>query len=160
VLLDAVARLPGDAVALLVGEGGLRGELEARVAAAPALRSRVRLCGHADDMPAALMLADVVVHASTDPEAFGRTVIEAQAMARPVIASDLGAPRETVEEGVTGWRVAPGDPEALAAAIARALALPAAERAAMGERARAAVLARYTTRAMQEATLAVYRELP
>jgi glycosyltransferase involved in cell wall biosynthesis len=42
--------------------------------------------------PAALMLADVVIHASTDAEAFGRTVIEAQAMARPVIASDLGAP--------------------------------------------------------------------
>ncbi len=81
-------------------------------------------------------------------------------MARPVIASDLGAPRETVEEGVTGWRVKPGNPAALAAAIARALALPAAERAAMGERARTAVLARYTTRAMQEATLAVYRELP
>ena len=48
----------------------------------------------------------------------------------------------------------------LAAAIARALALPPSGRAAMGERARAAVLARYTTRAMQEATLAVYRELP
>jgi glycosyltransferase involved in cell wall biosynthesis len=158
VLLDAMARLPGDALALLVGEGGLRGELEARIGAL-GLGERVRLCGHAEDMPAALLLADVVVHASTDPEAFGRTVIEAQAMARPVVASDLGAPRETVEEGVTGWRVRPGDPEALAAAIRRALALPPAERAAMGERARAAVLARYTTRAMQDATLAVYREL-
>jgi len=159
VLLDAMARLPGDAVALLVGEGGLRRELEARIAGL-GLTGRARLCGHADDMPAALLLADVVVHASTDPEAFGRTVIEAQAMARPVIASDLGAPRETVEEGITGWRVKPGDPAALAGAVARALALPSAERAAIGGRARAAVLARYTTRAMQEATLAVYRELP
>lgn len=158
VLLDAMARLPGDVLALLVGEGGLRQTLETRIAEL-GLGDRVRLCGHAEDMPAALLLADVAVHASTDPEAFGRTVVEAQAMARPVVASDLGAPRETVEEGVTGWRVAPGDPDALAAAIARALALPAAERAAMGERARAAVLARYTTRAMQEATLAVYREL-
>ena len=65
---------------------------------------------------AALLLGDVVVHASTDAEAFGRTVIEAQAMARPVIAADLGGPRETVQEGVTGWRVPPGDPAALAAA--------------------------------------------
>ena len=158
VLLDAMARLPGDAVALLVGEGGFRRALEARIGEL-GLGERVRLCGHADDMPAALLLADVAVHASTDPEAFGRTVIEAQAMARPVIASDLGAPRETVDEGATGWRVPPGDPAALAAAIARALALPTAERAAMGERARAAVLERYTTRAMQDATLAVYREL-
>ena len=76
-------------------------------------------------MPAALMLADVVVHASTEPEAFGRVVIEAQAMGRPVIASDLGGPVETVEHGVTGWRVPPGDPRALAAAIEAALALPA-----------------------------------
>ncbi len=159
VLLDAMARLPGNALALLVGDGGLRRALAAR-AADLGIGDRVRLCGHVEDMPAALLLADVVVHASTDPEAFGRTVIEAQAMARPVIASDLGAPRETVEEGVTGWRVEPGDPAALAQAIARALALPAGERAAMGERGRAAVLARYTTRAMQEATLAVYRELP
>jgi glycosyltransferase involved in cell wall biosynthesis len=159
VLLDAVARLPGNALALLVGDGGLRRALEARIGEL-GLGDRARLCGHVEDMPAALLLADVVVHASTDPEAFGRTVIEAQAMARPVIASDLGAPRETVEEGVTGWRVEPGNPAALAAAIARALALPAGERAAMGERARAAVLGRYTTRAMQEATLAVYRELP
>jgi glycosyltransferase involved in cell wall biosynthesis len=159
VLLDAMASLPGDAIALLVGEGGLRRVLEARIGEL-GLGERVRLCGHAEDVPAALLLADVAVHASTDPEAFGRTVIEAQAMARPVIASDLGAPRETVEEGMTGWRVKPGDPAALAEAIARALALPAAERAAMGARARTAVLARYTTRAMQGATLAVYRELP
>ena len=84
------------------------------------------------------MLANVVIHASTDAEAFGRTVIEAQAMARPVIASDLGAPRETVAEGVTGWRTPPGDAAALADAIGKALAQPHAERAALGARARAA----------------------
>jgi glycosyltransferase involved in cell wall biosynthesis len=119
----------------------------------------VRLVGHADDMPAALLLADIVVHASTDPEAFGRTVIEAQAMARPVAAADLGAPRETVEQGVTGWRVTPGNPAALAATLRAALAMPPEARAAIGARARAHVLAHYTTRAMQEATLEVYREL-
>ncbi len=75
---------------------------------------RVRLVGHCDDMPAALMLADVVVNASTEPEAFGRVVIEAQAMARPVIATDHGGAVETVEHGVTGWRVPPGDADALA----------------------------------------------
>ncbi|MDI3309795.1 MAG: glycosyltransferase family 4 protein [Acetobacteraceae bacterium] len=160
VLLEAMARLPGEAIALLVGDGNgrFRQELAAR-AAALGLGDRIRLCGHTEDMPAALLLADLVVHTSTDPEAFGRTVIEAQAMARPVIASDLGAPRETVEEGVTGWRVPPGDPAALAAAIAAALALPPEAREAIGQRGRAHVLAHYTTQAMQEATLAVYREL-
>ena len=120
---------------------------------------RLRLVGHVDDMASALLLADVVVHASTDAEAFGRTVIEAQAMGRAVVAADLGGPRETVEEGVTGWRVPPGDAAALAGALGRVLAMPAAARDAIGAAARAHVLACYSTRAMQDATLAVYREL-
>jgi len=162
VLLEAMARLPGDSLALLVGDAeerpAFKAELLARIESL-GLQDRVRLVGHATDMPAALLLADVVVHASTDAEAFGRTVIEAQAMARPVIASDLGAPRETVAEGITGWRIPPGDAAALAEAISKALALPPAERAALGARARAAVLSGYTTEAMQAATIAVYREL-
>ncbi|MBR0675540.1 glycosyltransferase family 4 protein, partial [Roseomonas alkaliterrae] len=127
VLVEAMARLPGDALALLVGDAearpAFRDELVARIAAL-GLGGRVRLVGHARDMPAALLLADVVVHASTDAEAFGRTVIEAQAMGRCVIASDLGGPTETVQDGVTGWRVPPGDAAALAAAIGRVLAMP------------------------------------
>jgi glycosyltransferase involved in cell wall biosynthesis len=162
VLVEAMARLPGDSLALLVGDAeerpAFRAELEARIESL-GLKDRVRLVGHANDMPAALMLADVVIHASTDAEAFGRTVIEAQAMARPVIASDLGAPRETVAEGVTGWRTPPGDAAALAKAIGKTLALAAEERVALGARARAAVLSGYTTAAMQAATIAVYREV-
>jgi glycosyltransferase involved in cell wall biosynthesis len=162
VLVEAMARLPGDSFALLVGDAeerpAFQAELLARIESL-GLKDRVRLVGHATDMPAALLLADVVVHASTDAEAFGRTVIEAQAMARPVIASDLGAPRETVAEGITGWRIPPGDAAALADAIGKALALPSAESAALGARARAAVLSGYTTEAMQAATIAVYREL-
>ncbi len=162
VLVEAMARLPGDAQALLVGDAGAKPafqeELRARIAAL-GLGGRVRLVGHAADVPAALMLADVVVHASTDAEAFGRTVIEAQAMERCVIASDLGGPTETVEHGVTGWRVPPGDPAALAAAIAHVLAMSPAARAAAGARARAAVLEGYTMARMQAATLDVYREL-
>lgn len=159
VLVEALAQLPG-AIGVLAGGGGegFARELQDR-AAALGLGARLVIAGHVEAMDVALLAADVVVHASTDAEAFGRTVIEAQAMARPVIASDLGAPRETVAEGVTGWRVPPGDPAALAAMLARVLAMPEAEREAAGARARAAVLARYTTRAMQDATIAVYREL-
>jgi glycosyltransferase involved in cell wall biosynthesis len=158
-LVEALPRLPG-VLAVLVGGGseGFARELQDR-AAALGVADRLVLAGHVDAMDVALLAADVVVHASTDAEAFGRTVIEAQAMARPVIASDLGGPRETVEEGVTGWRVAPGDPALLAAALSRVLALPAAERDAVAAAARAAVLRKLTTGAMQQATLAVYREL-
>jgi glycosyltransferase involved in cell wall biosynthesis len=160
VLVEALPRLSHGTFAVLAGGGNeaFGAELRAR-AEALGVADRLRVLGHVDDLAATLLAADVVVHASTDPEAFGRTVIEAQAMARPVIASDLGGPRETVEEGVTGWRVPPGDAGALAAALNRVLSMPEAERAAVGQRARAAVLRDYTTAALQAATLAVYREL-
>ena len=74
------------------------------------------MAGNTDDMPAALMLADVVIHASTEPEAFGRVVIGAQAMARLMIASDLGGPVETVDDGETGWRVVIKSRQALSTA--------------------------------------------
>ena len=160
VLVEALAKLGGDAMAVLVGDGGsaFRAELTAR-AAALGVAGRLRLVGHVDDMASALLLADVVVHASTDAEAFGRTVIEAQAMGRAVVAADLGGPRETVAEGVTGWRVPPGDAAALAAALGRVLAMPAA--GARGDRrggAGACAGALQHRGAMQERPLAVYRE--
>jgi glycosyltransferase involved in cell wall biosynthesis len=133
-------------------------QLEAQ-AQALGIGARLRLVGHCDDMPAALMLAGVIVSASLDPEGFGRAVIEAQAMGRPVIATDHGGAAETVEHLVTGWRVPPGDADALAAALDHALNLQPADRHALGKRARASVCAHYTTAAMQAATLDVYREL-
>ena len=163
VLIDAAARLArSDARVVLVGSDqgrtayteGLR-----QRAAALGLADRLHLTGQCDDMQAALLLADVVVHASTEPEAFGRVVIEAQAMGRPVIAADLGGPAETVEDGATGWLVPPGDPLALATAINRVLALPEEARRTIGAQARAAVLTHCTTAAMQSATLGVYREV-
>ncbi|WP_439552272.1 glycosyltransferase family 4 protein [Falsiroseomonas sp.] len=161
VLIEAMANLPGNALAVLAGGGG-EGEYRAGLVALArqhGVGDRVRILGHVEAMGTALLAADVVVHASTDAEAFGRTVIEAQAMGRPVVAADLGGPRETVEDGVTGWRVPPGDPAGLAAALARVLALPAAERDAVAQAGRASVLARHTTAVMQRATLDVYREL-
>ena len=157
VLLEAVARLSRkDVCCVLIGSDQGRAAYSARLmkeAAALGIADRVRLVGQCEDMPAAMMLSDVVVHASTSPEAFGRVVIEAQAMARPVIASDLGGPVETVVQGVTGWRVAPNDPQALAVALDAVLAMSTEERQALGARARASVP---TVRGMQEATLDVY----
>ena len=160
VLIDAVARLARrDVCCVLVGSDQGRHRYSAqlvRQAERLGIADRLRLAGECDDMPAAMLLSDVVVHASTRPEAFGRVVIEAQAMGRPVIAADLGGPVETVQHGVTGWRVPAGDPAALAAMLDEVLALPEAGRAALAARARAAVLRGYTVRAMQQATLDVY----
>jgi glycosyltransferase involved in cell wall biosynthesis len=170
VLIDA-ARLVrdqgrlGNAVIVMAGDAqgrdGYKAELESRIAAA-GLEGRVRLVGHVDDMPAAFALAHVTVIASTEPEAFGRTSAEAQAMGCPVIATDLGAPPETVlwdpsePKGTTGWLVPPGDAPALAAALAAALDLALERRSAMGTRARAHVLQSFSLDAMRISTLEVY----
>lgn len=163
VLLSAIARMTRqDVCCVLVGSDQGRHRYSAelvRHAEGLGIAERVRMVGQCDDMPAALMLSDVVVHASTRPEAFGRVVIEAQAMGRPVVAADLGGPVETVDNGVTGWRVPPGDPVALAAAIDQVLALPDSARQALGHTARAAVMRGYTVQAMQDATLDVYEQL-
>jgi glycosyltransferase involved in cell wall biosynthesis len=121
--------------------------------------ARVRLVGDCADMPAALRLANIALNASTTPEAFGRTVIEAQAMRALLIAANHGGAAETVTDGETGILVPPGDAAALAEALDRALALPEPTRRAIGEAARASVLAHHTTAAMQRATLRVYGEI-
>jgi glycosyltransferase involved in cell wall biosynthesis len=128
-------------------------------AAALGVTGQVRFAGHCADMPAALMLADIAVSASTEPEGFGRAVIEAQAMERVVIAAAHGGAAETVTHRETGLLVPPGDPPALAEAIRHVLALSEGERRALGLRARASVLEHYTVAAMQQATMAVYEEV-
>jgi glycosyltransferase involved in cell wall biosynthesis len=163
VLIDALARMRNtDAVVILAGADQGRHRYAAELAAQARrlnVEHRVRIVGNVDDMPAALKLSDVVVNASTDPEAFGRVVIEAQAMARPVIATDHGGAVETVAHGVTGWRVRPGDASELARMLDEVLAMPAEARLDVGRQARAMVCERFTVKAMQDATLDVYREV-
>ena len=119
----------------------------------------VHIVGECNDMPAAYMLADAVVSASTDPEAFGRVIAEGQAMGRPVVATDHGAGRETVVEGVTGLLVPPRDPMALATALDRILLMNAEQRAAMAEAGIDHVHRHFSRELMCERTLAVYDEV-
>src|SRR5712692_1142767 len=138
--IEAIARLGRrDLCCLLVGaeqRNGFRRELE-RAIERQGLVGMFRVVEDCRDMPAAYMLSDVVVSASTDPEGFGRVIIEAQAMGRPVIATDHGGARETIEPGLTGWLAPPRNPAALAERIGEALALDPAERAAFAHRAMA-----------------------
>jgi glycosyltransferase involved in cell wall biosynthesis len=119
-----------------------------------------KICtGSCADMPAALALADVVAVPSIGPEAFGRVAIEAQALGRPVVATDSGGLRETLQPGATGWLVPPDDPQELARALELALALPEDARARLAVRARHLVQQRFSLERMAESTIAVYREL-
>jgi len=170
VMTERLGPAAAGAKLILVGDAQGRTDYEAELNAAIVasdLPLRVRLVGHCDDMPAACAAADIVLAPSLDPEPFGRTPVEAEAIGRPVIVADHGGARETVidmagPEGqnvATGWRVAPGDANALATAMADALSTNAQDRAAMGARGHDFVVGRYSVQAMTEATLAVYRDL-
>ena len=163
VLLDALARLRElDFWCALVGsaEGNedYRDELERKIDRL-GLRARTFFADHCNDMPAAYMLADVVVSASTDPEAFGRVIAEAQAMGCPVVASDHGGAPEQVIRDRTAVLVRPKDPVELAEGIEAALELGSEEREILAEDAIANVRAKFTKDAMCASTLEVYREL-
>ena len=123
------------------------------------LEDIVYLPGHCRDMPAAYMLSDVVVSASTEPEAFGRVMVEAQAMGRPVVASDHGASRETILSGKTGWMFRPGDPKDLATALDCSLALATEDREKLAREAIAHARHRFTVENMQNRTMNTYREV-
>ena len=152
-----------DLAAVLVGDTldnpGYTAELEELIEK-NALTGTARLVGHCSDMPAAFMLADIVLSTSSlEPEAFGRTTVEAMAMGKPVIATAHGGSLETVVDGENGWLVTPSDEKQLAKAIKTALAIEKDELDRMGEKGKARVIKNFTAQAMCEQTEAYYREL-
>jgi glycosyltransferase involved in cell wall biosynthesis len=115
----AVLRAVPDAYLLVVGEGSRRDALE-RLARELRIAHRVVFTGRRDDVPAVTAALDVAVLPSYR-EAQGLTILEAMALSRPVVASNVGGIPEVVEDGRTGLLVPPHDPDALAAAISRLL---------------------------------------
>ena len=148
------ARWPG-AKLLLVGDGPERPAIEAAVRA-EGLEGSVRLLGRRDDVPQLLALADLFWFAS-EGEGLGLAVLEAMAAKKPVVAYDLPALRELMEDEVSGRFVPQGDPRALAARTLELLEAPARLRS-MGQRARATVEARFTHARSVAALEAVYRD--
>lgn len=163
VLLEALTHLRDiDYRCVMVGSDqgrtGYRRELEALITT-HGLDGRVSIMDECNDMPAAYMLSDVVVSASTDPEGFGRVVGEAQAMGRPVVASDHGGAREQLIAERTGFLFPSGNAEALAAGLRKALSLTPAARAILHDQAIARVRSEFSKDQMCARTLALYREV-
>jgi glycosyltransferase involved in cell wall biosynthesis len=111
-----------DAHLLVVGEGSQREALEAQARGLGLLGARpaVTVTGRRDDVPAVTAALDVAVLPSYR-EAQGLSILEAMALARPVVASAVGGIPEMIEDGQTGLLVPPRDPDRLADAIARLL---------------------------------------
>ena len=165
-IIEAMRRLKArgvdGVVAVLAGDdqgrGAYRAELAAQIAKA-GLADQVRLVGHVADMPAAYLACALACSPSLQPEAFGRTGVEPQAMGRPILAAAHGATEETVVPGETGWLVPPGDADAWADAIEDALSAGPHAWARMGQEGMARARSLYSVDAMAAATLAVYAEL-
>ena len=156
VAIDALSYLPSDTHLVLLGDPQGRNDYVSELKAQATrlgLIDRVHIPGHDSEVVSAYKAADIVICPSTDPEAFGRTAAEAQAMGRPVIAADHGGAVEVVEQGVTGWRTPPGDPKALAHAIGRVGDLAGLEGA------RARIATQYSKKSLQTALLQVYTDL-
>ena len=162
--IEAFARLRRNDLALvLAGDGQGHDAYETALKAQAdmlGVGAHVFMPGHCEDVPAAMLAADLVMSlAEGKPEAFGRVPVEAQAMGRPPIATALGGALETVADGLTGWLVPEGDSEALARAMSYALDQSADNRAEMAQAGRAGVVRRFSKGAMTRATLDVYRDL-
>jgi glycosyltransferase involved in cell wall biosynthesis len=164
--VEALAQLSRKVVrpfrAVLAGDAQGRDDYAAEVKrsiARSGLTDIVVIAGHVADMPAAYTAADIVVSASTEPEAFGRVAAEASAMMRAVIATDHGGARETIVPGVSGILVSPGNAGALASAVEKLLQQGTVSRLAMGSRGREHIAKNFSLARMTADTLALYREL-
>jgi glycosyltransferase involved in cell wall biosynthesis len=122
------------------------------------IASRVHITGFRNDVPDYINALDIQVHASIDPEPFGRVLLEAMALSKPLVASNGGAAPEIVMHEHTGLLFEPGNPTALAAAL-RTLLADRPRAAAMGAAGRARLLAEFSIRRNLELTQALYERV-
>ena len=163
VLIDAMAQLKRpDLFCVLIGSDQGRTEYRKELEDAieeKGLAGQIRIVNHCTEMPAAYMLGTVVVSASTDPEGFGRIPIEAQAMGRPMIATNHGGAQETVRHNETGWLIPHSDSKALCEALKNALSLTEEQKNILAVNAINHIHQNFTKEKMVDETLNVYAEL-
>ncbi len=162
VFLRALAQLPHRKFFAVIlgddkGHESYRTELE-NIITKSDLEGHVRIARHTHYVSEAYMLSKVVVATSLEPEAFGRVVLEAQSMGKPVIATNHGGPQETVLNDATGWLIPPGDVEVLSQCIDYALSVDEDSMHWMAEQA-VTNARRFSLDNMCQQTLDVYEEI-
>ena len=123
------------------------------------LGRKIKFIEHCKEMPLAYSLADVVVSASVEPEAFGRVSVEAQAMGKPVIASDLGGSKETILKGKSGFLYKHDDPRQLAKTLNAVIELDQDSLNSIGNEGRKNITKKFDVEAMCDSTLREYKKL-
>ena len=123
------------------------------------LNNKIKFINHCKEMPLAYSLADVVVSASTSPEAFGRVSVEAQAMGKPIIASNIGGSKETILKGKSGFLYNYEDPRELAKTINNVIELDQDSLISIGNEGRKNVTKKFDVESMCDSTLREYKKL-
>ena len=141
-LLQAMTFVPQQARLVILGDGPLRGELM-RLASQLGLQQRVHFLGFQADVRRWMQAADAFVLASRY-EGLPMVLLEAGACGLPSVATAVAGTREVVINGETGWLACADGPDALAAVVSRMMRMPAAERYAMGQRARRSIIERFS----------------
>lgn len=123
------------------------------------LQAKVQFIDQTFDIPALLMVSDIVLSTAIEPEAFGRAAIEGQAMGKIVLASNHGGSLDNIVDGKTGRLFENNNAQSLAEAIDWALGLPAEEKEKISKAAIKNVRDNFTKQIMCDKTIAVYHEL-
>ena len=123
------------------------------------LNKKVKFINHCKEMPLAYSLADVVVSASIEPEAFGRVAVEAQSMGKPIIASNIGGSKETILNKKTGLLYQFDDPRELAKSLNTVIQLTQEELKSMGNEGRKNITKKFDVETMCSTNLNEYRKL-
>ena len=123
------------------------------------LSKKISFINHCGEMPLAYSLADVVVSASIEPEAFGRIAVESQSMGKPIIASNIGGSKETVLNKKTGFLYKHDDPRELAKSLNTVIQLNQEELKLMGNEGRKNVAKKFDVELMCDSNLREYKKL-
>tara|TARA_B100000575_G_scaffold193014_1_gene155853 strand:- start:3401 stop:4558 length:1158 start_codon:yes stop_codon:yes gene_type:complete len=123
------------------------------------LTKKIKFISHCKEMPLAYSLADVVVSASIEPEAFGRVAVESQSMGKPIIASNIGGSKETVLNKKSGFLYKHDDPRELAKYLNTVIQLNQEELKLMGNEGRKNVIKKFDVEVMCDSNLREYKKL-
>ena len=123
------------------------------------LNKKIKFISHCKEMPLAYSLADTVVSASIEPEAFGRVAVEAQSMGKPIIASNIGGSKETIINKKTGFLYEFQDPRELAKILNTVIQLSQEELKSIGNEGRKNIIKKFDVEAMCDTNLNEYKKL-
>tara|TARA_B110001450_G_scaffold74218_1_gene70648 strand:+ start:1663 stop:2817 length:1155 start_codon:yes stop_codon:yes gene_type:complete len=123
------------------------------------LTRQLKFINHCKNMPLAYKISDIIVSASIEPEAFGRVVVEAQSMEKPIIASNIGGSNETIIDNKTGFLFEAGNPESLCNKIIEVLNLGESTLKSMGIEGRKNTIKKFNVEKMCFSTYSEYKKL-